>query len=258
MVLLAPVRLFLLQIGLWFGAAVVFGLLDSRYALQLGVYVATTVVITGMITAACAYLLTERVLRPAAVRALAGVRSEELAVPGVATRAVLAWGLGSGLLLLAVMAIGIGYLTGSPASPKQLAVAMVALSSIALAVGLLAVSLAARATAAPIDAVTSAMEAVERGQLDTRVRVYDSAQIGKLQQGFNDMLRGLVERDRIREIFGTYVDVDVAERVLQEGVPRRGGGGSDSHVHRCPRLHCLRRANLHRPQCSELSTSYSR
>lgn len=217
LVLLAPVRLFEVQVGLWFAASVAFGILDGGYAARLGVYVAVTVAMTGLATAACAYLLTERVLRPAAVRALSGLAATEIAGPGVATRSVLAWALGSGLLLLAVVAVGVGYLGGSPATAHQLAVAMTVLGAIGIAVGLLASSLAARATAAPIDAVTRALERVERGDLETQVAVYDSTQIGKLQQGFNDMVRGLAERERIRRAFGTYVDPEIGERILQEG-----------------------------------------
>lgn len=218
LVLLAPVRLFEVQVGLWFAASVAFGVLDGHYAARLGLYVAVTVAITGLATAACAYLLTERVLRPAAVRALSGFAATEVAGPGVATRSVLAWALGSGLLLLAVVGVGVGYLAGNPATAHQLAVAMTVLAAIGIAVGLLASSLAARATASPIDAVTRALERVERGDLDTKVAVYDGTQVGRLQQGFNEMVNGLAERERIRQAFGTYVDPELGERILREGV----------------------------------------
>ncbi len=214
MVIRAPLRLFVLQLALWFGAAVLFAILDSRYSGALGLAVMATIAISGMTTAACAYLLAERVLRPAAVRALSGGMPDRLAVPGVAGRAVLAWALGSGLPVLAIIAIGILYLSGNPATASQLGVAMVAIGSIAIAVGLLAVTLAARASAAPLDAVRRALERVQRGEYDVRVAVYDGTQIGKLQLGFNSMVEGLAERERLREAFGTYVDPDVADRIL--------------------------------------------
>jgi adenylate cyclase len=86
----------------------------------------------------------------------------------------------------------------------------------------LAVGLAARATADPVDEVREALARVRRGDFDVRVPVYDGSQVGQLQLGFNLMAEGLAERERIREAFGTYVDPDIAERVLIEGTSLAG------------------------------------
>lgn len=215
----APLRLFFLQLGFWIGAAAFFGAFNTRYSGELGLQTAITVAITGVTTASCAYLLTERVLRSAAVRALTDGMPEELVVPGVATRSVLAWALGTGLPLVGLMAIGIEqFVDDTPATASELAVAMVVLGAVGLGVGLLAVVLAARATAAPVDAVRTALARVRRGDFSARVPVYDGTQIGLLQDGFNDMADGLAQRERIREAFGTYVDPDVAEQVMLQGV----------------------------------------
>jgi adenylate cyclase len=104
----------------------------------------------------------------------------------------------------------------------NLGVAMTALGAIGIAVGLLAVILAARTTADPISGLRRALARVQQGELDVRVPVYDGTQIGQLQLGFNDMVTGLAERERIREAFGTYVDPDVAERILAEGTSLAG------------------------------------
>jgi adenylate cyclase len=99
---------------------------------------------------------------------------------------------------------------------------MVALGGIGITVGLLAVGLAARATADPVDSVRRALARVEGGEFDVRVPVYDGTQIGQLQLGFNRMVEGLAERERIREAFGTYVDAEVAEHILKEGTSLEG------------------------------------
>jgi adenylate cyclase len=222
-VLYAPLRLFVLQVSLWFGAALLFGLLNGSYSGRLGLRVAIVVAITGVVTASCAYLLTERILRPAAARALADAAPERLWVPGVATRAVLAWMLGTGLPVFGVVAIGILALAGDrTATIHKLGIAMVALGGTGIAVGMLAVGLAARTTADPIDSVRRALAKVQRGELDVRVPVYDGTQIGQLQLGFNQMVAGLAERERIREAFGTYVDPDVASHILDEGTDLAG------------------------------------
>jgi adenylate cyclase len=223
LVLSAPRRLFVLQVALWFGGAAVFGVLDFTYNTRLGERVVIVVAITGVVTAACAYLLTERILRTAAARALANGVPQRIVVPGVATRAVLAWALGTGLPMVGVVAIGILALTGDKASTRtSLGITMVVLGGVGLTVGLLAVTLAARTTADPIDSVRRALADVQTGDFDVRVPVYDGSQIGQLQLGFNEMVAGLAERERIRQAFGTYVDPDVAEHILSEGTDVAG------------------------------------
>jgi adenylate cyclase len=127
-VLHAPLRLFALQVSLWLAAAVLFGALNLTYSSKLAIRVAIIVSFTGVVTASCAYLLTELLFRPAAARALASASPGRLVVPGVATRAVLAWMLGTGIPVFGVVAIGILALGGDRgATEQQLGVAMVAL-----------------------------------------------------------------------------------------------------------------------------------
>jgi adenylate cyclase len=221
-VLRAPLRLFIVQIALWMGAAILFGALDSTYNGGLGLRVGATVALTGVSTASCAYLLTERILRGVAARALAQGAPDRLAVPGVASRAVLAWALGTGVPLTGLVVIGAVKLAGGGATSSQLTTSIIVLGSVALTVGLLAISVAARATADPVDSVRDALDCVQLGQFDTRVPVYDGTQLGQLQMGFNRMVVGLAERERIRAAFETYVDPDVAEHILSEGTNLEG------------------------------------
>jgi adenylate cyclase len=228
-VLRAPMMLFGLQVSLWLIAAVVFGLFNLTFSTLLGLRVAIVVATTGLVTASCAYLLTELVLRPAAARALAGGAPQRLIVPGVATRSVLAWVFGTGTQLVGIAAIGALALTHDvsltrhpAAGVHQLGVAMVVLGATGIGVGLLAVAVVARTTADPIDSVRRALAEIQRGRLEVRVPVYDGTQIGQLQLGFNEMAAGLQERERIRDAFGTYVDPDVAARILDEGISLAG------------------------------------
>jgi adenylate cyclase len=63
---------------------------------------------------------------------------------------------------------------------------------------------------------------VERGDLDARVEVDDNSEIGLVQAGFNKMVAGLRERERLRSMFGAYVDPDVAEHLLKSGTSVAG------------------------------------
>jgi adenylate cyclase len=222
-ILHAPWRLLVLQVTLWLGGALFFGLLNTQYSTTLAIRVVIVVAITGLVTASFAYLLVERLLRTAAARALAAGVPEGIAVPGVTTRALLAWAFGSGLPVLGIVAIGIVALTGDRWSTRTaLGVTMLVLGGIVIIIGGLAIALAARTTAEPVNSVRRALENVQKGDFDTRVPVYDASQVGQLQLGFNRMAEGLAERERIREAFGTYVDPDVAEHVLKEGTDAAG------------------------------------
>src|SRR5215471_6668039 len=65
---------------------------------------------------------------------------------------------------------------------------------------------AANSVAAPLKQVEEAMAAVGRGELDTRCPA--------VAEGFNRMLEGLQERERIRETFGRYVTREIRDEIL--------------------------------------------
>jgi adenylate cyclase len=223
LVLQAPLRLFGLQFGLWAVAALLFGILNSFYSARLAVGTALAILLTGLVTGSLAYLLSERLLRPPAARALARGAPGRLAVPGVTTRAFLAWALGTGIPVLGLVALGVVAFTGGyRVTLSNLRLALVVLGGTGIAVGLLATIIAARTTADPISSVRRALARVQKGDFDVRVPVYDGSQIGQLQLGFNEMVAGLAERERIREAFGTYVDQEVAAHILEEGVDLAG------------------------------------
>ncbi len=54
------------------------------------------------------------------------------------------------------------------------------------------------------------------------MQIYDASELGLLQAGFNDMVRDLAERQRLRDLFGRYVGEDVARRALERGTELGG------------------------------------
>jgi len=222
-VLRAPLRLFWLQLWLWLGAALAFGLFEARNNGERAVWVGVIVALNGLTTASLSYLAVERLLRPTAVRAMVGADPSELGQGrGVALRAVLAWAMGCGIPVGGLLALGVRTLLPSDVTLAELSVAAVVLAGTGLLVGFWAVVLAARATAAPISGVVEAMARVHVGDYGTRAPVYDGTEIGRLQLGFNEMVAGLAEREQIRAAFGTYVDPAIAEHVLREGTDLAG------------------------------------
>ena len=99
---------------------------------------------------------------------------------------------------------------------------MVALGGTALWVGGLAILFAAKAASDPVRALRSSISRVSDGDLTASVPIYDGTEIGVLQAGFNNMLEGLQERERIRDLFGRHVGDDVARAALERGVQLGG------------------------------------
>ena len=73
---------------------------------------------------------------------------------------------------------------------------------------------AANSVAAPLKHVEGAMAEVERGRLDGRAPVLSTDEIGAVAEGFNRMLHGLRERERVKETFGKYVTPEIRDEIL--------------------------------------------
>lgn len=142
-VLRAPLRLMLVEAVLWGTAVVLFTLLNLQFTALLALGVGLTVALGGLTTSAAVFLLSELALRPVAARALAHGGDDRMRVPGVATRWLLAWALGTGVPVLGVVLVGIVALTEVKIGQDKLAVTMVALGIIALVFGAVVAVLAA-------------------------------------------------------------------------------------------------------------------
>jgi adenylate cyclase len=216
-VLRAPLRLMVVEVALWGTAVVGFTALNLQYSALLALGVGLTVALGGLTTSAAVFLLSELALRPVASRALASGADDRVRVPGVATRWLLAWALGTGVPVLGILLVGIVALTDVEIGEDTLAVTMLALGTIALVFGAVVAVLAAYATVHPIRSIRAGLRRVRQGDLeDAEIGVWDTTEMGLLQAGFNDMVTGLRERERIRDLFGRQVGEEVAEQALSE------------------------------------------
>jgi adenylate cyclase len=228
-VLRAPYRLVAVPAVLWVIAAALFGVLNAHFSVQLGRIVASTVALGGVATCTVAFLLAERFLRPAAALALAGGRRRAPRLLGVEARTVLGWTFGTALPILSLLLVAVAALTGIPVSTYQLAITILGLGGLALLIGFVVTSLVARSIADPIRSLRRAFARVEQGDFDCEVSVYDGTEIGDLQSGFNHMLAGLRERERLRDVFGRQVGEAVARAAL-DGEIELGGEVRDVAV----------------------------
>ena len=217
-VLRAPMRLFLVHATLWLVAAVLFAVLNAVVEIELVARVAFTVALGGLTTSAFTYLLAERITRPLATAALSIRSVSRPRLPGVTTRTVIGWTLGTGVPLVGLMIVAVFSLIDPTESTKtSLAITMLVLGGTALVVGFWVAMLGARAVADPIISLRRGIRRVTDGDLDTRIEVYDGSVLGLLQAGFNDMSQGLQERERLRDLYSRQVGVDVAAESLERG-----------------------------------------
>jgi adenylate cyclase len=208
----------------WALAAVLFTLLNVPDADWSALIVGGALLLGGETTAAVGYLMSERIIRPITVLALAGAAPPERCGPGVGSRLAMAWSLGTGIPLLGILTIATAGLVDPDQSRELLAASIAFLAGIGLLVGSFAITVASRSVADPIRAVRRAMADVEEGLYDRRVPVDDTTEVGLLEAGFNSMAAGLEERERLRDLFGRHVGREVAEAALaREGEVELGG-----------------------------------
>ena len=215
-----PLRHAVWVLLLWCGGGVAFAALHMapgnpiHYDPDYGLLIGAVAALGGLAAAMLSYLLIDHGLRPVFAAALAQTTPLRPHTLGVKQRIVASWALGSGVVLVA---IGL-----TPFGSPRVDVALWFLVPIGLVGGGVIVTIAARSIAAPIAGMRTALADIEKGRFDARVTVDDGSEVGLLQAGFNRMAAGLAERERLREVFGTYVDPEVAEHILREGMSLEG------------------------------------
>ncbi|HEX4250037.1 MAG TPA: adenylate/guanylate cyclase domain-containing protein [Pseudonocardia sp.] len=223
LVLYGPLRMSLVLGLIWIVAAALFGVVNSMYSVRLGLAVTETVLVGGITTGALCYLMAERILRRAASRVLAGNPPRHGFKASVLLRPVMFWLLGTAVPVGGLLVAGFGALIYRDIPDDQLAILVLMCCAVTLLSGFLTTVGAARAVADPVRAVRRALQQVEEGDLDVCVPVYDRSELGQLQAGFNTMVAGLRERDRIRDLFGRQVGHDVASAATAASEVRLGG-----------------------------------
>ena len=213
----------LISLANWTIGGVVFIVTSWPVASRTAPVVAIAIALGAAATAIIGYLQSERVLRPVAVAALRAGVPENLRAPGVLLRQLLTWMLSTGVPLLAivlsVMASKFSFMH-SPAD--QLSDPLLLMGVSALVIGLAGTVLVAMSIADPLRQLRWALGEVQRGNYNAHMQIYDASELGLLQAGFNDMVRDLAERQRLRDLFGRYVGEDVARRALERGTELGG------------------------------------
>jgi adenylate cyclase len=137
------------------------------------------------------------------------------------------WLLSSGVPLLGIALTASFALVLRNLTETQFGVAVLILATATLIFGFLLMWILSWLTATPVRVVRAALKRVEQGDLRGDLVVFDGTELGELQSGFNAMVDGLRERERVRDLFGRHVGREVAAAAERE---RPKLGGEERHV----------------------------
>jgi adenylate cyclase len=169
--------------------------------------------LSALISFAMSNFLVERELRPVVAYAFADDPPLSTRSIGLFGRLVLAWcaACGTPLVAIAVTLVGL-----TPQERASTAPFIWGMSLLGMLAGILVAVTAARAITDPIHAVRQGMRSVEEGELGVEVPIDVTGELGQLQVGFNRMVTGLRDRQRVQEVFGRHVGAEVAKRALDD------------------------------------------
>ena len=195
---------------------------------SLGLVVGVSTTLAGLLVVLLTYLQAERLVRPVAAQAVARRFEDSTLEPPIKYRLIYTWVMTSGIPLVGIALVLVGQRTGMfTDNANDIMPAVIALALTALGTGFTGTVFAMMSVVDPIVELQDAINRVRRGENDVQVDIYDGSELGVLQAGFNEMMRGLRERQRVRDIFGRYVGIEVAQRALEE---RPELGGEDRKV----------------------------
>jgi len=167
---------------------------------------------TGAATAVMlVYLLLERTLRPLRGLAQRGSASQPRTI-GALPRLLMAFGVGVAgpLFALAVGLIGLNARQKAGVFPSiWVAIATVIFAGFVVAV------VSAQAVTDPIETIRGGFRRLKDGDLGVELDVDEPGEIGQLQAGFNELVEGLRDRERMRDVFVRIVGKDVAQHALE-------------------------------------------
>ena len=224
---LAPWRIAIVDLVLWGVGAVV---LTTLYGLVNVIFIPrflAVVTICGVLVATASYLGAEFALRPVAAQALAAGPPPRRLTSGLMGRTMMVWFLGSALPVIGIALLAAFQILMRNLTETQFAVGVLIVSWATLVFGCLLMWILAWLTATPVRVVRTALRRVEQGDLRGNLVVFDGTELGELQRGFNAMVDGLRERERVRDLFGRHVGREVALAAEREK-PKLGG--EERHV----------------------------
>ena len=82
--------------------------------------------------------------------------------------------------------------------------------------------LVVRSIVAPLENILDVNTRIRQGDYDAHIKVVSNDEIGVLGDSGNAMIRGLAERETLRNAFGQYVTPEIRDEILSERIPLEG------------------------------------
>jgi adenylate cyclase len=143
----------------------------------------------------------------------AGVRAD--LIPDVVTLSLrgrgILWAISASLCPIGSLLL-LAFAPKTPGSDPQWFAVFV--GTVGIAFGLCTALMISRLVAKPIDQLRVAADAVSRGKLDIDLPVARADEFGLLLGEFNNMIRGLRDKEKLRQTFGLHVGQRAAEQIL--------------------------------------------
>ncbi len=175
-------------------------------------------IVAGTVALTVGRLSVEAYLRPTLAEALAGAPLSKEHAPSLLPGLLSSWMFGSAAYLIGVIIT----LLASKSSEIDMTYTAAAIAGIGLIVGASTTIRSASGVSNRVAVLRDAQREVEAGNLDARVEVDDTGELGRLQAGFNRMVEGLRQRVLVEDLFGRHVGVEVARRAVHDGAGLRG------------------------------------
>ena len=108
------------------------------------------------------------------------------------------------------------------APTRRLSLMLAGLFTLGLALSALAAMFIARRVTRPVLTLVDGAHRVKEGKFEEPVQVEQKDELGELANSFNTMMAGLAERDRVRDLLGKVVSMEIAEELLSKDIELGG------------------------------------
>jgi len=211
---------------------VVWPLIDGTFSPVHAIRMMVGTAMSGLLAVATVFFLVEHTWRKALPGLFPDGRLSEVpGAPRISVRArLIVIFLLNGVIPLAMLGVmAYNHAVAALADPARaeaiLRTLAVGIVFVAIATAFASLRLAwfvSSSVAEPLRTLEDAMAQVERGHLDARCSVVSTDEIGRVTEGFNRMVRGLQEREMLRETFGKYVSQEIRDEILAGRVALEG------------------------------------
>lgn len=105
---------------------------------------------------------------------------------------------------------------------RRLSLALASLFFVGLALSAFAATVIAHRVTRPVLALVDGAHRVKDGDYQQSIVVTQQDELGELADSFNTMMKGLAERDRVRDLLGKVVSMEIAEELLSKDIELGG------------------------------------